>query len=95
MSPDSRSTRYHSSPRSTRVAVPGIAGVEVGADAAPHPVGRCLTATERSLARYPVEHVGGRLHARLRPVPRPSWAALLRAHARDGRPPSTSHDAGA
>jgi nitrite reductase (NADH) small subunit len=57
--------------------------------------GRCLTAAERPLARYPVEHVGGRLHARLRPVPRPSWSALLRAHAREGRPPPTSQDAGA
>ena len=57
--------------------------------------GRCRTAAQRPLARYPVEHVGGRLHARLRPVPRPSWAALLRAHAREGRPPPTSQDAGA
>ncbi len=53
--------------------------------------GRCRTAAGYELRRYPVVLAGGRPHASL-PAPEPSrsWSEILRAHARQGGPPSGS-----
>ena len=53
--------------------------------------GRCRTAAGYELRRYPVVLVGGQPHAAL-PAPEParSWSEILRAHARQGGPPSGS-----
>jgi nitrite reductase (NADH) small subunit len=50
--------------------------------------GRCTTAAQAPLRRHPVERAAdGRRVALLSTPVRPSWSALLRAHARDGAPP--------
>ncbi len=48
--------------------------------------GRCLTATNYELRKYPVIHRDGRIYAVLPAEARqPSWARLLRARARSSR----------
>jgi nitrite reductase/ring-hydroxylating ferredoxin subunit len=51
--------------------------------------GRCRTAADYSLRRYPVVLVDGRPHAALAAVALArSWSQILRAHARQGSPPA-------